>query len=47
MMIASEKRLPGRGGKVCDAAVDVKRVVREGLRKEVAFDLREVKVQDI
>ena len=46
-MIASEKRHPGRGGKVCDAAVDVKRMVREGLWKEVALDLREVKVQDV
>lgn len=46
-MIAPEKRHPGRGGKVCDAAVDVKRMVREGLWEEVAFELREVKVQDV
>lgn len=40
MTIASEKRHPGRGGKVCDAAVDTERMVREGLGKEVTFEQR-------
>ena len=39
-MIASEKRHPGRGGKFCDAAVDIERMVREGLWEEVTFEQR-------
>ena len=40
MMIDGEKRHPGRGGKVCDVAVDIERMVREGLWEEVTFEQR-------
>ena len=39
-MIDGEKRHPGRGGKVCDVAVDIERMVREGLWEEVIFEQR-------